>query len=227
MAAPFPGHSALQPLATTSAGGCCSRTGWPQRLQKVLIQQQQISQPSRAGLCAWGRLGGCPIKRGWGSRNLLRSPLHQHPGAQIPSAACSTSRGTALVTARAEARGAGGACTGGAQHHRDHSPRHAPSPPQPNAAPPERAPAPGDARFVLRTPGTFEASAIKTKLPSLKGEAQAGQDEISILCDLQPGCGPAAKAELGRGRPPLAHQALPGAVSAFGDPPPYSWVPQA
>lgn len=98
-------------------------------------------------------------------------------------------------------------------------------------SPPERAPAPGDARFVLRTPGTFEASAIKTKLPSLKGEAQAGQDEISILCDLQPGCGPAAltagKAEVGRGRPPLAHQALPGGASAFGDPPPFSWVPWA
>lgn len=46
------------------------------------------TQQSPCGLCAWGRLGGCP------SRNpLLRSPLHQHPGAQIPSAACSTSRG--------------------------------------------------------------------------------------------------------------------------------------
>lgn len=51
------------------------------------------TQQSPRGLCAWGCLRGCPIKRGWGTRNLLRSPLHQHPGAQIPSAACSMSRG--------------------------------------------------------------------------------------------------------------------------------------
>lgn len=48
---------------------------------------------------------------------------------------------------------------------------------------------PGDV-FVLLTPGTISCvSAIKTKLPSIKGKAQAVQDEISILCDLQPGCG--------------------------------------
>lgn len=44
--------------------------------------------------------------------------------------------------------------------------------------------------FVLLTPGTIGCtSAIKTKLPSLKGKAQAVQDEISILCDLQPDFG--------------------------------------
>lgn len=61
----------------------------------------------------------------------------------------------------------------------------APSPPWPPGRSPHTR-----RYFVLLTPGIMGcASAIKTKLPSLKGKAQAVQDEISILCDLQPGWG--------------------------------------